>query len=232
MSGNHDFFEIFETPAIEPDNREPKSKIPTLVIGSLDTADGLARISGNLDLYLEILSTFCQEYSHFRKDLEDKQGQDGRAEKIRLFHSLKGFSGSIGARELFDTSTELERLLRREQDLCDDTFSSEKKAALEQTLLQQLETVLGDIRDFLKINSDLEARDNSFSEDSIPRFYDKLSQLERAVREFDAAALDLAKEAAGLTGDPQARAILEKTRHCLINFDYGAALKQISELSR
>jgi signal transduction histidine kinase/DNA-binding response OmpR family regulator/HPt (histidine-containing phosphotransfer) domain-containing protein/HAMP domain-containing protein len=80
-------------------------------IPGLDTTDGLSRVAGNRKLYLKLLRQFSEQQrpvpAHIGEALE--RHDDSLAE--RLAHTIKGLTGSIGARTLQQTAAKLEKAI-------------------------------------------------------------------------------------------------------------------------
>ena len=117
----------------------PSSLPPSpLQLGSLDTADGLARCMGNLDLYRRLLKGFARTQRDFAEQLQALRAQPDEA--LALVHSLKGLAGNVGARTLLERSTELELALQA----ASGGDSPQLQQATADTL-EQLKLVLADI---------------------------------------------------------------------------------------
>ncbi len=76
----------------------------------LDIRDGLARVGGMEDLYVELLERFREELPRGLAELDALTPPD----RIRRVHSVRGVAGTVGARALFEAATVLERALRQE----------------------------------------------------------------------------------------------------------------------
>lgn len=76
----------------------------------LDTRDGLARVGGMDDLYLELLQRFVEELPQGLAALDAL----APADRVRKVHSVRGVAGTVGAKALFEASTAFERALRVE----------------------------------------------------------------------------------------------------------------------
>ncbi len=96
---------------------EAEAALNALQVEGLDTAEGMQRVGGRSDLYLEILRKFIANYAA-SADQVRKEIKTGRTdEAIRRIHSLKGLCGSVGASALQKAAAELEaRLGRGEAD--------------------------------------------------------------------------------------------------------------------
>jgi HPt (histidine-containing phosphotransfer) domain-containing protein len=80
--------------------RPDEASIPTFV--SIDTSKGLAYLGGNQTLYLKLLHNFQNDYQNITISHLDVTTK-------RTIHTLKGFSGSIGAVRLHELSQKLEQ---------------------------------------------------------------------------------------------------------------------------
>ena len=82
---------------------------PSLVsLPNIDIEDGLLRLNNNSDAYQNVLYKFADMFnnvsSEFRAVVTTYSMEEGRA----LAHNLKGLSGNIGAKEIYNLSQELE----------------------------------------------------------------------------------------------------------------------------
>ena len=80
-----------------------------LPLSTLDTADGLARCMGNLDLYRRLLKGFARTQRDFGAQFEALRQQT--PELHNLVHTLKGLAGNIGAKGLLARTAALETAL-------------------------------------------------------------------------------------------------------------------------
>lgn len=83
-----------------------------LTLSTLDTADGLARCMGNLDLYRRLLKGFARTQRDFGEQFEALRLQTHELQA--LVHTFKGLAGNIGARGLLSRSSALEAALLSE----------------------------------------------------------------------------------------------------------------------
>ena len=75
----------------------------------IDTVEGIERLGGDWDLYLEILGEYGSIYRNFPDDFRKQiQGRDHGAAR-RLAHSLKGAAGNISAKPLYRAAMVLEK---------------------------------------------------------------------------------------------------------------------------
>lgn len=106
---------------------------PFSSIAGLDYEAALARLLGNHDLYLNLLSRFVEDYGDVAQRVRGslQQGQFDEAQEI--LHRFKSLAGTLGAETLQTLSMELELSLREEcawADAC-DSFAGEFDRLLE-----------------------------------------------------------------------------------------------------
>jgi two-component system, sensor histidine kinase and response regulator len=82
---------------------------------TLDTADGLNRCMGNLDLYRRLLKGFAKTQAKVGDELGTSTQGGQWPQVYSLAHSLKGLSGNIGAHELAELADALEQASQREE---------------------------------------------------------------------------------------------------------------------
>ncbi|MES2088414.1 MAG: response regulator, partial [Pseudomonadota bacterium] len=103
---------------------------------SLDTADGIARCMGSIDLYRRLLKGFDKGQHDFEVLFTQALCEGDHATATRQAHTLKGLAGNIGAKALLQAAQALE-------DECTDS------TALQQTQ-RALDAVLQDIRTIIQ----------------------------------------------------------------------------------
>lgn len=80
----------------------------SISLDGIDVEDGLSRLNGNWKVYKDILSNFLERFGHADSELETAIGNQDWEKASALAHSLKGSSGNIGAKHLFQSSANLE----------------------------------------------------------------------------------------------------------------------------
>lgn len=78
----------------------------------LDLADALQRVGGNRALFCHIVSDFKDQNQTVIDDIRKAICNNDHERATALVHTLKGVSGSIGAKNLFASVSDLEALLR------------------------------------------------------------------------------------------------------------------------
>jgi two-component system sensor histidine kinase/response regulator len=90
------------------------SRGPVLdLIPGLDAADGLRRVLGRREAYVDLLRRFAIGHAEVVRDIRTALADGRRADAERTAHTLKGVAGSIGARQLSRAAGDVEAALRR-----------------------------------------------------------------------------------------------------------------------
>ncbi|MDQ5988053.1 MAG: Sensor histidine kinase RcsC [Syntrophus sp. SKADARSKE-3] len=93
-------------PAIKPEI------LPIQPMSELDMAEGLARLNGNRELYLRLLSDFIAG----NRDMPARVQQELRANRlhkaVELVHAIRGVAGNLGGKKLEAAAGELEKVCR------------------------------------------------------------------------------------------------------------------------
>jgi len=188
----------------------------------IDCQDGLARMSGNVSRYLQILVRFgelsAQVGSWLRASLEQLDWFEG----IRVAHSLKGTAGTIGAKELQAAAAALEKAMR-ENDCGEAKWCL---TAVENKLAVVLSAIAG-----------LSAQDNERAGDGAVRLGSeelapRLEELARLLRDYDTAArfcfAELRESFAGSvrTGE------LDQLERKIGMYDFDGALVQLTQIAK
>ena len=117
------FIECSEDPDPEPDH-----------FPGIDFEDGLNRLAGDRDLYLQVLSFFYTTYARSRGILSVSLQEGRKQDAVTFVHSINGATGNIGARRLFETGKKIETVL--------STFQNNVSTELIECFEDELEKVL------------------------------------------------------------------------------------------
>jgi two-component system sensor histidine kinase/response regulator len=82
-------------------------------IPGLDAADGLRRLLGRREAYVDLLRRFAIGHADVARDIRAALADGRAADAERAAHTLKGVAGSIGARQLQSEAGAAEAALRR-----------------------------------------------------------------------------------------------------------------------
>ena len=78
----------------------------------IDAVLGLTRVAGNRKLYLKLLRNFQRDYPATVRTIREAIDGKRDEEALRLAHTLKGVSGSLGAMDLYAAAEEVETALK------------------------------------------------------------------------------------------------------------------------
>lgn len=81
-------------------------------VAGLDTADGVRRLGGNLQLYLNLLRQFVATEHDAPTRIREQLAAGDRAAAERSAHTIKGLAGSLGARGVQAAADQLERAVK------------------------------------------------------------------------------------------------------------------------
>lgn len=87
------------------------------ILKSFDVDEALNRISNNSKLYLNILEKFLNNNKNFISVLKDNLEKDELDEAIRNIHTLKGVSGNLGSKIIYQLCLDFEKELRENSKL-------------------------------------------------------------------------------------------------------------------
>jgi len=82
----------------------------------LDQSAGLKNIGGDSEVYRQILKAYLEENQETAEKLSLAINEKRYADAVQIVHKVKGSSGSIGAKELYTVSMELQKALNEEKE--------------------------------------------------------------------------------------------------------------------
>ena len=97
--------------AAAPRPSAPDADVLTDLPG-IDTVLGRKRVAGNRKLYLKLLRDFHRDYPVAVRTIQEAIDGKRDEEALRLAHTLKGVSGSLGAMDLYAATEEVETALK------------------------------------------------------------------------------------------------------------------------
>ena len=123
-----------------------KDEIVLPVIDGIDTKSALLHVGGNKELYLKILKNFYEDYKEL--DLENLTSQEF---DITL-HTIKGLSGNIGAKELYNITKKIDET--KDKSLLEQFYKSLEEVINSMDLYFKIEKPI-DIKEHLTIDKKL-----------------------------------------------------------------------------
>jgi len=214
---------------VEPGHRLPAAKaeapaLPTKPMPELpgiDVADGLQRLNGNCAAYKRILLSFRDKQTGVAERLEQLIHHGEWDEAARLVHTLKGSSGNLGAKQLYESAAALEQGCRD----ADAAVAEAGFGALRASLVQVIDGL-----------ADLAAQDQPMPVTSIPIDFDPANvrmQLNELLQLLDSdlgAAQDSLAVLQQQVAGSDYTAPLKELENALNSFDIEAAKAVIQAL--
>ena len=114
------------------------------IIPGIDTVAGVQRIGGNIASYRNLLQKFADNQASAPDAIRAAVASSDHELSVRLAHTLKGVSGSIGATAVQKAASELESALKDAPDTLPDTLLAETESRLAAVLQPILEMTAGD----------------------------------------------------------------------------------------
>jgi len=94
--------------------KQSQMELPETLPG-INIKDALKRVGGDSNLLSKLLKKFSVNHKNAVAEIESDIASGNRDRAIRLAHTLKGLSGTIGARRLHETAKVLEASIRAEE---------------------------------------------------------------------------------------------------------------------
>lgn len=115
---------------------DPEIPAFALSVPGIDVVDGLTRLGGDWDLYMDVLKEYCEHYRNFLSEVKKLLADKDFATARRLAHALKGAAANVSADNLNTAALQLEsacadenarkatRLLPKVQDSLTEVFAA------------------------------------------------------------------------------------------------------------
>ncbi|PKK89536.1 MAG: hypothetical protein CVV64_14100 [Candidatus Wallbacteria bacterium HGW-Wallbacteria-1] len=206
----------------EIDSGKTESIFPEL--NGIDTIAGLNRVIGNSALYREILLSFHDEFLDFEAVINKLILMNNHEDVRRLIHSLKGFSGNIGADELYASVIILENTLLTENPDKIEIFNEQLN-----TVVSNLHSVNISISSMPAIQTSMPAM-SSLSDDADNSALDhEISALKSALILCDARSGEILKSLLTNSQHIACDSVIQGISEAISNFDYDIALKLLED---
>jgi HPt (histidine-containing phosphotransfer) domain-containing protein len=213
------------------DNLLPKSGASMTLVsevavaGDLDVPGAVARLGGDSAMYASILENFARELQKIPLQLEQALAQGQWDVAASALHTLKGLSGTMGARHLAQVAAHLERVCRNEVA---DADPPALLAALQQAieaLQRNLQPVLAQYR----VSQKSPLQDSPAVALNRTAFLQDMQVLERQLRASDMAALEVYRMVQQAYG-AHLNAEFKPLQDAMAALDFAAALAQCERL--
>ncbi len=207
----------------------PPTGVPTekdIHLPGFSVPDGLARVMGNVPLYVSLLFDFRRELANASADIRRFRQEGDMPAILAAIHKLKGVSGNVGATELYA------RIVDTEPRLREDAETAEKHL---DTLERYVTTTLKALAEAEKTLAPTESPHAVQSEEGEGPNIDKLrpilTETLRFIRQHDTAARDAFEEAKPFLG-AFGKAEAFDIQQSLDSFDFDKAESSILHLAR
>lgn len=87
---------------------DPQIPAFALSVPGLDVVDGLTRLGGDWDLYMDVLKEYCEHYRDFMTEVKQLLAEEDFATARRRAHALKGAAANVSADNLSHAALQLE----------------------------------------------------------------------------------------------------------------------------
>ncbi len=192
----------------------PEAEVGLPRVAGLDTSQGLRRVLGKKQLYLNMLRKFVSNQASTVADLQLALESGDRVTAERLVHSTRGVAGNIGATGLQSLAERLEKQIRDGVPL---------GASLEEFGLA-LEELLGNLREALppeRAASGASTADPEKVKQVLQRLGDLLSNDDSEAGDCLEENLDLLRQALGAD-------VFARLDQAIKQFDFEKALEQLA----
>jgi two-component system, sensor histidine kinase and response regulator len=178
----------------------------------LDTQQGVARVGGKPEFYQKMLIGFYEQFHAAPETLRTALAQGETDIALRLAHTLKGLSGSLGMTAVHPAAAALELALRTQDETV--TTRLEELNALLVPLLEQLRMLASAVPAEPELTSGVD----------VAVLNQQLSRLRQLLSEGDAEAIDLWNEHASAFAGLFNASTMRRIRIALDHFDFDAVL--------
>jgi signal transduction histidine kinase/DNA-binding response OmpR family regulator/HPt (histidine-containing phosphotransfer) domain-containing protein len=148
--------EVPESQQAKPDTEETK---PLLAFD-----EGLERLGGNKNVFMQLLQYFCSTYTGFATKIKDWIDTDYEM-AIREVHSFKGAAGNLSAHPLQSAALQLETALKERQTTQIDSLIEDLSSMLVKTI-----TFIENLPDYPSIKTDDASNDQPEPHEELPEF--------------------------------------------------------------
>ncbi len=198
-----------------------------LSIPGFDVQDGLNRMLGDRELYLELLQRFRDGQTDVGGKIRCALMAGDHKAAERLTHTLKGVAGMIGAKNLQQLAGKLERAIRGNEQEAEIEFQNMQLEQEMQALFKALETVLMPVTPNPK-----DSHGPGSTQMSRNEIQAKIAAFAELLRQYDGDALDVLADTSSIfsiaLGEDTHRRIVRAIRV----FDFDAALSVLEHSSR
>ena len=200
---------------------EPVDRVEKLrQLKCIDIQDGLRRVNFNQALYCKLLNQFYENHRHLLQELDDFLKTDTRQAAF-IVHSLKGISGNLGAKHLYEAAKQVDEDFRNRVKSIPESHLEQLSCAFE-LVLQEIAGL-----DLESLFSNPVPAGEAVDPHSL---HGKLADLSLYLGENDTDAISLTEEMLGLNLNPDFRTKLNAVYQFASRYEFEEALKELGKI--
>jgi PAS domain S-box-containing protein len=183
----------------------------------LDTATGIERVAGNVQLYQKILAKFVDSQGNAIAEIKGQIAANDWEAAERSAHTLKGVAGSIGAARLQEIAARLEANIRDGVNDLNDVYAQTE---------QKLDAVVATIASV----SNMAALESKQPELSVDEFAHLIADLRSKLEAYDADADSVLTKITSHELPDEQRSAFGRLQQKLDGYDFDGALEILNGL--
>ncbi len=193
------------------------------MLAHVDTTKGMISVSGNIHLYRRLLNKFIKNQGPVIDEIKTVLSSENKEKAIRIAHTLKGISGSIGAFTLQQSATTLE------SELTSDTPAIDLEKSINKTN-SDLADVLDDLATLKLDILQTENKENrGHPEMNASNIEASLTEIRERLSQYDVHAEDLLEALCQHVVEKDMLSRLKKAHAMVSQYQYEEALTLLTE---
>ncbi len=205
------------------DEKETKSFDFSSLRG-IDVKSGLDRLGGNQTLFRELLLKFGRKHALAGSEVRSLLERNERESAGRIIHTLKGISGNISAKELYQAAVNLEKEVK------DHKSTDFKKLPVFEEALNNLVVSIGDFKSKTKPSADEPSQIGQPLDRA--KAAPMLLELSYLLKTNDYKALKKLEEIKNATSSSVSPGIMSSLVEQINNFEFSAALTTLDAMAK
>ncbi len=207
------------------DDPEKAGLSPADALGPLpgiDTESGLARLSGDITLYRDLLNKFAGSQGSADADIQKALDHNDPETARMVAHTVKGVAGNMGAEPLFEAASDLETALKQE--------NIKESLKLLPVFAGHLKTVIQSIEGLEAEKTDEKMIQGHPADPETVRSL--LAELETLIEDNDTAATAQVRQLSGMIGNSPGKDLLMRLAREIKGYDFESAKNSLGDLSQ
>jgi PAS domain S-box-containing protein len=193
--------------------------ISDMVVDGIDIQRGLQTTQGDQVLYTKLIKRFIEGQVDFEAEFKQSiQSRDSEL-AIRLAHTLKAVAGNIGARDLMESTKQLEAT-------CIENINSDAVTVLLNKVVPQIAQVIESLNTIIELSA-TNSDSTSHSNVDVGELLRKLKVL---LEDYDTEASELIFELESLPEMDTHKQLIKALSKAISGYDFDEALNQLSKL--